>query len=103
MVNTTLTAPVITQFFLATNFAALTGRSHTSNVFTKVCNCRKQYGSIPAAVFPDLGTSRVFWIDPGNAAEFTRWIHNTTPPLPHFLRPLTLTCVSWFHTHTLPL
>lgn len=31
-----LTAPVMTQFFLATNLAALTGRSHTSNVFTKV-------------------------------------------------------------------
>lgn len=33
----------MTQFFLATNFAALTGRSHTSNVFTKVYGHTKEY------------------------------------------------------------
>lgn len=33
---TVLTAPVMTQFFLATNLEALTGRSHTSKVLTRV-------------------------------------------------------------------
>lgn len=32
----TLTAPVMTQFFLATNLDARTGKSQTSKVFTKV-------------------------------------------------------------------
>lgn len=36
-----LTAPVMTQFFRATNLEALTGRSHTSNVLTRVCKNRK--------------------------------------------------------------
>ncbi|KYN18588.1 hypothetical protein ALC57_09103 [Trachymyrmex cornetzi] len=29
--------PVITQFLRGTNFAVRTGKSHTSNVFTRVC------------------------------------------------------------------
>lgn len=38
----TLTAPAMTQCFLATNLATLTGRSHTSNVFTRVYTDSKE-------------------------------------------------------------
>jgi len=37
-----LTEPVIIQFLRATNFAALTGKSHTSNDLMSCCN-QKEY------------------------------------------------------------
>lgn len=42
-----LTAPVMTQFFLATNLEALTGRSHTSKVLTRVCLKKKEQQQQP--------------------------------------------------------
>lgn len=79
--STSLTAPVMTQFFLATNFDALTGRSHTSKVFTKVWigDIYKSYILIAYKFRFELF---IFMVQVVN---------------------IMFTCVSWFQTQTLPL
>lgn len=59
MGNIVLTDPVTTQFFLGTNLAARTGRSHTSNDFTICCDSVFQMWTLPATVL--LSETVISW------------------------------------------
>lgn len=78
----------MTQFFLATNLAALTGRSHTSNVLTSVWEKKQKQKNL-------LGVSY--------QNKYSLIMSHGMYDYLFLYIVYDHTCVSWFHTQTLPL
>lgn len=98
-----LTAPVMTQCFLAMNLATLTGRSHSSNVFTIVYTEKSPMLSDYITIKDIKSTDEGRWKD-WLFHVTTQWaIRGEIKQLCTNVQRWIVTCVSWFQTTTVPL